>query len=345
VQQAREAARRTQCKDNLHNIGLACHNYSDAYGEFLPWNYDPSLPVWNKTTSATVPNLRGGGISWVTNALPYMDGAPQYNLMKDLGIFEFHWVDGKPNSGLGYDHPRVREIAATPLAVMKCPSNPQDERHAQGSALWYFNGGSNWADGGGGGGTGYLGARHDYSGNVGFTWCGWKDCKDMVPHANGVDPNSAGPMRIQWSSPEWVNTFNEDWDEYPTVRGCFWNRGSARIGQIIDGTSTTVMVFENCHWFAADFPGKMNRCTAWVSPVCVLDSGDGRINGDGRTNWNSTENGDNDTRCTGFTSNHTGGAHALLADGTVRFVNQNIDWNIVQRAMMTSGASDTPGPF
>ena len=70
VQQAREAARRTQCKNNLKQIGLALHNYSDQFNVFPP-GY-----VYNPNTGA-----RWLGWSWMTMLLPQFDQAPLYNVM------------------------------------------------------------------------------------------------------------------------------------------------------------------------------------------------------------------------------------------------------------------------
>jgi prepilin-type N-terminal cleavage/methylation domain-containing protein len=78
VQQAREAARRSQCKNNLKQLGLALHNYHDVFRIFPQGNF-PS-----------VQNVGGGrfglsnvspyyGFSVQTMLLPYMDQSPLYN--------------------------------------------------------------------------------------------------------------------------------------------------------------------------------------------------------------------------------------------------------------------------
>jgi prepilin-type N-terminal cleavage/methylation domain-containing protein len=72
VQQAREAARRTQCRNNLKQIALACHNYHDAHGAFPPGRMAPS---------------KGGvggecWVGWVSpnyHILPFIDQAPVYD--------------------------------------------------------------------------------------------------------------------------------------------------------------------------------------------------------------------------------------------------------------------------
>ena len=75
VQQAREAARRTQCKNNLKQFGLALHNYHDAFGFFAPSG--PGLPNGH-------PNDTNPRVGWQVRILPYMDQAPLFNQL-DFG--------------------------------------------------------------------------------------------------------------------------------------------------------------------------------------------------------------------------------------------------------------------
>jgi prepilin-type N-terminal cleavage/methylation domain-containing protein len=68
VQQASEAARRTQCKNNMKQIGLALHNYLDVHQAF-PMSY---------SIDGIFTNL-GKGRSWIVGILPYFDQGPLYN--------------------------------------------------------------------------------------------------------------------------------------------------------------------------------------------------------------------------------------------------------------------------
>ena len=68
VQQAREAARRTQCKNNLKQLGLALHNYHDTANTFPPgWIGQSSGPY--------------SGFGWNSMLLPYFDQGPLYNIL------------------------------------------------------------------------------------------------------------------------------------------------------------------------------------------------------------------------------------------------------------------------
>src|SRR5688500_4365529 len=76
VQQAREAARRTQCRNNLKQIGLALHNYHDVHNTF-PMGYCAGM-TYVDGASDTSP-----GWSWATYILPQLDQGPLYN--------QFNW--------------------------------------------------------------------------------------------------------------------------------------------------------------------------------------------------------------------------------------------------------------
>jgi prepilin-type N-terminal cleavage/methylation domain-containing protein/prepilin-type processing-associated H-X9-DG protein len=78
VQQAREAARRTQCKNNLKQYGLALHNYADTFGSFPMSQHHRGTFDGIADTPDAVGN-GGTGFGWSAMLLPFMDQAPLYN--------------------------------------------------------------------------------------------------------------------------------------------------------------------------------------------------------------------------------------------------------------------------
>jgi len=76
VQQARESARRTQCKNNLKQLGLASHNVHDNYRVL------PPLAAPSATSALTVGNFKGVvGYTLFHWLMPYVDQAPLFNML------------------------------------------------------------------------------------------------------------------------------------------------------------------------------------------------------------------------------------------------------------------------
>ena len=80
VQQAREAARRTQCRNNLKQLGLAMHNYHDNFNLFPPQDFGGAATLC--VLANTNFNFKW---AWGTAILPYIDQAPLFNQLNSNG--------------------------------------------------------------------------------------------------------------------------------------------------------------------------------------------------------------------------------------------------------------------
>src|SRR5262245_18592484 len=110
VQKVREAAARSQCQNNLKQIGLALHAYHDARKQLPP----------GCTTDAAPWGAGGGwGSSWMVFILPYLEQAPLYS----------QWQFTGGNSGYVNTNNRALSTAAASggagvvLSVYRCPSS------------------------------------------------------------------------------------------------------------------------------------------------------------------------------------------------------------------------------
>ena len=113
VQSAREAARRTQCLNNLRQMGIALHGYHDASGSFPPggWLGEPGAPRrW---------------IAWSALVLPHMEQAALYDTL---------------NLGLSFDHAGNASAATTVLSVYLCPSSLRDGERVDGRGACDYGG-------------------------------------------------------------------------------------------------------------------------------------------------------------------------------------------------------------
>jgi prepilin-type processing-associated H-X9-DG protein len=304
VQQAREAARRSQCKSNLKQIGIALHNHHDTYGNFPVGLTDDD----------------NGNYSWRAYLLAFLDHSDMYNQISG-GVngnpgFKFMHKPGRHGS---FDNsatlctdfdgttipsvatnqinlatgPAMQGVGKTILPVYVCPSDVLAPR-----------------------GNNSFG-RANYNGNSGTVI------------ANGATPwTNCAP--IPGNKQDGILTYDNNNCETWCVT----------IRDVTDGTSNTIAAGEitqnvntmNGANTNAVFPqwiggNTSNGCNGWLSGGSTLCLTQAQFNINHNTGLSSATDPFSQAA---FGSQHAGGAQFLFADGSVIFISQNIDVQVYQ---------------
>ena len=125
VQQAREAARRTQCKNNLKQLGLACHNFHDTYSRFpagyfgAPHTVQPEPSgffdhQWTGVLPQLLPQLEQSNIYERINIWKGVDRRP--DPINPGGVL--------PETGYFNDN-QTFAVGQAKLSAFRCPSDPE----------------------------------------------------------------------------------------------------------------------------------------------------------------------------------------------------------------------------
>ena len=208
VQQTREAARRSQCQNNLKQIGLALHNYLDANRVFPQGACQARNPGEDGIIGQTMPRDQEPGWGWGAFILPYLDQGNLYNQL-NLGSTSFY-------SLLQNNLP----LAQIPLSVFRCPTSVAPEINTQQSlttSAFPVNGSAN-----------IYGATSNYGAAFGHG-------------------RTTGPFRVAAPSPN-PAIWPVSPDPYTVTQdGGFGFDTKFSTAQITDGTSTTIAVGERAY--------------------------------------------------------------------------------------------------
>ena len=296
VQQAREAARRTECKNKLKQLGLATHNFHDTFLKFPVGLYNDDNNQWG----------------WTVWILPYLDQAPLYSQLTNTSsndrVYTAYNMGGGPLTDVGnidtihsasaFGRCDVNQSipgnpAIAKIPALMCPSDIFPAVNASGS-----------------GNTGVGLAKTNYLANMGNTnlW------------ASRPALNCGGGV---------TGAFNNGF-------ACFSNENNnswvTRMADFTDGTSNTIAIGEvtvSQNWTASNgnvpvWVGASSRgtCNGLQGSAGVLRVVDGTFFKPYSGSAAAAASASTDNS---FGSQHVGGAQVLLADGSVRFISQNID--------------------
>ncbi|MGD9636526.1 MAG: DUF1559 domain-containing protein [Pirellulales bacterium] len=304
IQSAREAARRSQCKNNLKQLALGCLNHHDTH-KFFPtggWGY-----AYVGDADRGYGKDQPGG--WMYNVLTYIEEGA----LHDTG------ANGNPDDGLKDRTQRIgaKLVVQSPLSVINCPSRRQTRT---------FPLGSNDA------GTGFANTntpdeagRGDYAANSGHAI-------NELPYLASNSPGAGPPTSVGYvGADDWFRDMINQYGKVNNVdilTGVSFVRSEIGIRRISDGTSKTYLVgeryvptaeYETGQW-AAD---NETWCTGFNNDNYRVTA---RNNGTAEATPIADSVTTADRAELRFGSAHSGSFNMAMCDGSVQSISYDIDW-------------------
>lgn len=314
IQNARQAARRTQCLNYQRNIATAMIGWATAHKNQLP------AQAYYGALSSTTLSSAAQGRSWVVELLPYLDRQDIYDRWDINKTYNNStgnsFSAGASNLSLGLTH----------LEVLACPDD-DSAFQSDGGLSYVVN--SGYAEFTSGGGTGLL--EHSFVAEA-INWDG------QAP-VNGFD--ASNPALGDAEDREVTQATGVFWAEYGTVPET--RKASANLGQIYDGSGNTIMLTENINAGIQTWANPNYLGTAFVFPVDAANAGPTNfgdppvepsldpppyING-----WKGGAEGVAPYPA----ANHPGIVVVTMCDGSVRPIAETIDRNVYKRLITPNG--------
>lgn len=301
VQQAREAARRTQCKNNMKQMGLGLHNYESTYNRF---------PSAGEGENFSIIDRRINQSTFVA-ILPFIDQAPVYNQF---------------NFNLHYSNAANRAAASTKIQAFLCPSNGYagQDGFAGFGVIDYMPIAYTDIDPA-------TGLRNKHT--VGTALNGTKDSA-LGLYGNKIADITDGTSNTMAIGEDTGRLYVQVTSQTSYV-------GAYTQAQTLNanGWDTTVMCGagggNTCpfRWADGDTGNGVSGPNGGVGTLTFVNNNKTPAGGPAGCPWNTNNCGPNDE----IFSLHVGGAHVLLCDGSVRFVSENLN---IQIGRMLSDRND-----
>ena len=292
VQQAREAARRTQCKNNLKQLGLAMHNYHDTFNVFPPGHVSdfPATAPWVSPGNLTSSEV--GCWTWGTMLLPSLEQGNLYNI--------FAPGSQKPQNAAAT--PAGLAALQTPLSVFRCPSDVGPIVNNFDNTLpgHEMNAGN------------YSRFITDGTNKVAIA------TSNYMAVGGASDSTTPAINPYQWGPPLGVSFQNSRVGIRDITDGTsnqlHIGERAWKYGSLIAGAGTIYAI-------SASPLANIDQGSSWN-----IKSANTNVHSLTYDGLNATINRGDQARA--FNSNHTGGVQFLLCDGSVRFLSENIDQRI-----------------